>query len=74
MLALCELWLFFDPDLTTDFRPVYVVADYLLTVASVVPFGVKHCLNQLMLPLKLHLEWRFLTYLPELQDYLLDNW
>ena len=35
---------FFDPDLTSGFRPVYVVADFLLAVASVVPFGLKHYL------------------------------
>ena len=70
----CLIPHFFDPDLTIDFRQVYVVADYLLAVACVVPFGMKQCLYRLLLPTRLYLEWRFLTQPPQLQDYLLNKW
>ena len=46
----CLIPRFFDPDLTRDFRPVYMVADYQLAMAFVVPCGLKHCLYQLLLP------------------------
>ena len=48
---------FFEANLTTDFRAVYLVADILLPVSVAVPFGLKHCLYQAILPPRLYIEW-----------------
>ena len=65
---------FFDPDRTRDFKLVYVIADFLLPLSVVVPLGVKHCLYQVLLPPRIHIELKFLTYPPGVRDLWVNSW
>ena len=64
---------FLDKDLVDSFRPIYLVADFLFRTNHPVQFGLKHCLYQLLLPPAVYWEWRFITYPPALQHFILQN-
>ena len=63
---------FLDRDLVDSFRPIYLVADFPFQTNHPVQFGPKHCLYQLLLPLAVYWEWRFITYPPALQHFILQ--
>ena len=64
---------FLDRDLVDSFRPIYLVADFLFRTNYPVQFGFKHCLYQLLLPPAVYWEWRFITYPPAPQHFILQN-
>ena len=64
---------FLDGDLVDSFRPIYLVADFLFPTSHQVQFGLKHCLYQLLLPSAVYWEWRFITYPPALQHFILQH-
>ena len=64
---------FLDRDLVDSFRPIYLVADFLFRTNHPVQFGLKHCLYQLLLPPAVYWEWRFITYPPALQHFILQH-
>ena len=64
---------FVDRDLVDSFRPIYLVADFLFRTDFQVQFGLKHCLYQLLLPPAVYWEWRFITYPPAFQHFILQH-
>ena len=65
---------FFDTDLVTAYRPVYLTADYLFIVGTRAPFLVKYIVYKLLLPGNYFLIWRIsTTYLPAIAFQLVQS-